>query len=773
MNEYSNDEKIKKALESEPVPEELSPESMRAMLDKKAPSKKRSKIKIGTRIAAGAAACAVISGTAVYVAGQGNFLNKHKVNEDSRIYTEEELTVEDPENGEPETPSSASSDITEETAQPGGAFMSGAESYEQIYTLFGEASERAVQNRDYNDYGIMTDGAVEESAMEDNAGGSYSFSTAADSEAGAAEGLGGGDDSSGYYETYDQEEGVREADIVKTDGKNIYYLTNHYDPNDDYSDHAIIRVAETDNGTFTDSKSIEVDSYINTPLGDDYNHNVYVSDMYLYNDMLIVIGTADSWGCITYQSEDNPERLLYEEKSETFVSFFTAGDELQYIDTYYQEGYFSNVRIAPDGYMYLLSNYSTSEYSEINSQEEISRYIPTCGVGGDIDYIEPSCILLPDEEFEDSEWLSYTVIGSLDLNEAGVVAPVQTKALAGYSGTLYCSADNMYTAYGWEDSEITRIAIGAGEITPAASCQIEGYVRNQFSMSEYNGYFRVAVTKDTYEEKYYSYSNDDNNYWWDVFGWVSDSDENGYYVKSFVSRDNRVYVFDLGLNMIGSISGFGENEEVKSVSFNGDMAYVVTYEQTDPLFAIDLSDPSEPAILDELTLPGYSTYMQQWDDGLLLGFGVIESDWEAGLYSGVKLVMFDNSDPTELQQLGEYVIRGYDYDDSTYYIYSSAQWERKALMIAPEKNLIGFPIEREFYTDTGWGREYSYLFFSYEDGEFIQRGGVTVQREDDDWYSDLDPDRALYIGDYLYIMSGDRFYAADIETFSITDEIGF
>ena len=772
MNEYSNDEKIKKALESEPVPEELSPESMKAMLDEKTPAKKRNKIKIGTRIAAGAAACAVISGTAVYVAGQGNFLNKHKVNEESRLYIEEELTDGEPESGKPETPSSASSDITEETAQPGGAFMSGAESYEQIYTLFGEASERAVQSRDYNDYGIMTDGAVEESAMEDNAGGSDSFSTAADSEAGAAEGLGGADEGS-YYETYDQEEGVREADIVKTDGEYIYYLTNQYEYYED-SSHALIRVAGADNGTFTSSGSIEVNEYIHTPFGDDYSYNVYVSEMYLYNDMLAVIGTINSWRYSYYDDEEYSYNI--EDNTETFVSFFTTGEQPQYIDTYYQEGYFSDVRIAPDGYMYLISSYSTAAYSEIDGQEEISRYIPTCGVGEDIVYIAPEDILLPEEEFEDSEWLSYTVIGSLDLNETGVAAPVQTKALAGYSGTIYCSADNMYTAYGWEDSEITRIAIGAGEIVPAASCEVEGRIHDQFSMSEYGGYFRVAVTKDTYEEKYYSYSNDDDDYWWDVFGWVSDSDENGYYVKSFVSRDNRVYVFDLDLNMVGSIEGFGENEEVKSVSFNDDMAYVVTYEQTDPLFAIDLSDPAAPAILDELTLPGYSTYMQQWDDGLLLGFGVIESDWEAGLYSGVKLVMFDNSDPSELEELGEYILRGLNDGESEFYVYSSAQWNRKALMIAPEKNLIGFPISEDIYSsDYTWSGKYSYLFFSYEDGEFVQRGEITVEQADgsDAWYADIDPDRALYIGDYVYVMSGSKFYAADIETLSITDEIEF
>ena len=333
-------------------------------------------------------------------------------------------------------------------------------------------------------------------------------------------------------------------------------------------------------------------------------------------------------------------------------------------------------------------------------------------------------------------------------------------------GSIYCSSDNLYTAYGWDDTDITRFSIGAGEITPVASCTIEGVVKDQFSMSEYNGYFRVAATKDTYK-KTYDYT-DDDIYWWDAFS--DSSDDSGYYTYKFISRENRVYVLDLDLNEVGSVKGFGEDENIKSVSFSGDMAYVVTYRQTDPLFSIDLSDPTSPVILDELELPGYSTYMQQWGDGQLLGFGVAD---ENGISNGVKLVMFDNSDPNELRQMGSVEILGSEDETSWISVYSEAQWERKALMIAPEKNLIAVPICRNEYnygSDSSYDRnEYYYVFFSYENGEFVQRGMI----EPDTDSSDTGFNRAIYIGDYVYVVVNNTITAADIETFTVTDSVTF
>lgn len=729
-----NVDKIKKALEKEPVPEELSPENVKKMLDEKAPAKKRSRIRVGTRIAAGAAACAVVGASAVCFGNQSGLLDKDR--KASRSEMTSGLNYK------------KDGDKTEKV----GSYMSGASDYSEIYTLFGESYKRVQKSNSNTVYGeaeIMEDSAAESAAPADTG---VSEATGASSDTGSGE----------FYETYDQEQDVLEADAVKTDGERIYHINNYYEPEEDglyYNDVVCyLEVADADNGTLTPSAKIDLSDIFGGYYTKYDNSSFNVDDMYLYNDMVVVIGSGYSY------SDDD-----YSECYTTCAAFFTAGDDPQLIDVYSQDGAYSDVRISPDGYLYLVSNYETASYTDIEDENMIAEYIPACGVNDDINYLAAGDIFLPEEGFVDSYNLSYTLIGSIDLNTSGAATPVQTKALAGYMGSIYCSSDNLYTAYGWDDTDITRFSIGAGEITPVASCTIEGVVKDQFSMSEYNGYFRVAATKDTYKEIYHEYDyTDDDIYWWDAFS--DSSDDSGYYTYKFISRENRVYVLDLDLNEVGSVKGFGEDENIKSVSFSGDMAYVVTYRQIDPLFSIDLSDPTSPVILDELELPGYSTYMQQWGDGQLLGFGVADDN---GISNGVKLVMFDNSDPNELRQMGSVEILGSEDETSWISVYSEAQWERKALMIAPEKNLIAVPICRNEYnygSDSSYDRnEYYYVFFSYENGEFVQRG--TIEPDTDS--SDTGFNRAIYIGDYVYVVVNNTITAADIETFTVTDSVTF
>ena len=257
-------------------------------------------------------------------------------------------------------------------------------------------------------------------------------------------------------------------------------------------------------------------------------------------------------------------------------------------------------------------------------------------------------------------------------------------------------------------------------------------------MSEYKGYFRAAVSRDR---------------------------QMGYYG---VPNDNAVYIFDMDMNKVSEIGGFGENETVKSASFSGDMAYVVTYRQTDPLYAIDLSDVNNPVILDEYKITGYSSYMQPWNDDLLLGFG-INAD-ENGTRTGLKLVMFDNSDPENLSECG---IMPIDYtdvskfsDEAVYgWIDSPAVNDRKALLISPEKNLIAVPfscyVENYRYNETDF---YGYSVYSYENGIFRSKGVI---------YSKSDVSRAIFIGDTMFVAGTNEMIAVDIITMAENDHIYF
>lgn len=730
----SNDELIRKALKSEPLPEQLSPDNMKKMLDEKAPAKKRKKIThTAARITAGAAACAIICGFGV-----------HYTEQRDQLYTDKATSIlaEDSETA-----------VEKVEIQP--SYMSGASKYDEIYSMLKvSAKNYSYTVQDYEtgitggfgtDDMLIMDGAApeneiifEENAMEPTNAPAQNINGT------VTQGGNKGDED--HYETYNQEEGVLEGDIARTDGRYIYYIPSAiYDEGNLY-----LNVAEAENGSFISGGRTD----ISADLGIDYSDSTYIQyenlNMFLYNDMVIITGSV----CTYSDMETEVSFCGLDSDICSFVTAYTAGSEPELIGSYFQDGGFIDVRISPDGYLYLITNYTSEEYANIDGAEDYKSYIPCRSWDGCAVLIEPEDILLPGEYTESSCFMNYTVIGGLDLNTSGELTEVGSKALAGYTGEVYCSESNLYTVCGYTYSEITRIALDAGTVTPAASGKVQGYIKDQFSMSEYNGYFRIATTAEVWEDAY------------------SDAgDESSAVVSHTLSHiENRVYVLDLDMNIVGQIGGLGIGETIKSVSFSGDIGYVVTYEQTDPLFSIDLSNPAEPVLMDEYKILGYSTYMQQWSDGLLLGFGA-NAD-ENGREDGVKLVMFDNSDPYNLDEKGIFIMDS-NYFHTGYYdswIYSEAMNERKALMIAPEKNLIGVPVWCENY-DGSTKTMGHYIFFSYEDGEFVQKGEIAAQGGNIKTGGMLN--RALYIGDYVYVLSEDRFISADIETITECDTIEF
>ncbi|MBP3762030.1 MAG: beta-propeller domain-containing protein [Ruminococcus sp.] len=885
MNE--NDKKVKEYLEKENIPDEISPDNIRKMLDEKAPQTKRNNISVAGRIAAIAAACVVIVGGTVHVAGQKNLFNKKQNTPD---------TIESFDNHSENSSVTASVNGTENTTSKTikaeevieAPYMAGAESYKQVYTMLKKSAEK--YNKKYGSdrvYGPKTDSDIyyddiaeeaEESvadyAMQDNSDDVVYNSAAADKAVGAVpqtsgiqssaemdtgagdfsenNGLNGefiaapenpdeepatveepsenpteeiteepteeiteepteeiteepteeiteesaetteitavstdistgvtttavttattstdvkGEDD--FSDTYSQEENVREADIVKTDGKNIYYVYNDYNYGDYLSsyrqDTPTMNIVTVDNGKFINPHTLDLTPDMSR-YGDDYSHSAGINNMYIYDDMLIVIGTVWTQYDRNYYYADGSGNSLDDSvwfggTEECFVSFYTQDAEPKLIGTYFQNGYFNDVRISPDGYMYLVSNYFSADFDSIKNEEYTERYIPSCGTDDDVECIPPEDILLP-KKFDEMNSISYTVIGGIDLTSPATFVPVDTKALAGYSGQFYMSENNIYTAIDdysndISSTEITRISVNQGNITPQASGAVTGYIKDQFSMSEYDGYFRVATTRrGTYKE---------GGIIRDIIG----TSEYEYL------NDNCVYVLDMDMNLVGYIDGLGENETIKSVNYNGNIAYVVTYRQTDPLYAIDLSDPANPTVMDEYKILGYSNYMQNWTDGFLFGFGA-DAD-ENGVETGVKLVMFDNSDPYDIKEVGYYGIN----NDGETYLYSDAMWDRKALLIAPEKNIIGVPIHeyRYYYYDDVEDAEYEedymdgeiskYMFFSYGDGEFNLIGELKMA------VGQNNLNRAIYIGKYVYALSDHTFISADIETLKETDRVEF
>ena len=271
--------------------------------------------------------------------------------------------------------------------------------------------------------------------------------------------------------------------------------------------------------------------------------------------------------------------------------------------------------------------------------------------------------------------LGISWIASIDMRGAGL--PMGTAGVVSNGETVYASTNNIYvTTQSWDyyndtakqsgsnsqaptppPTLVHEFALGSdGSATYVASGQFDGRLLNQFSMSELNGDLRVAVTVDDYTGK-----------------GVSES-----FVKVLRPIGSE-------LTEVGSVGGLGLTEQIQAVRFLGSQAYVVTFRQTDPLYVIDLSDPTAPKAVGELKIPGFSAYLHPVGDGLLLGVG--QSATDSGSVLGTQLSLFDVSDPANPQQIAVLPIGGH----------SDAEWDHRAFLYWPADGTIVLP------TSPGWG----------------------------------------------------------------------
>ena len=242
-----------------------------------------------------------------------------------------------------------------------------------------------------------------------------------------------------------------------------------------------------------------------------------------------------------------------------------------------------------------------------------------------------------------------------------------TSVMAG-STTVYASSNNLYVAQSsnaWWDgisaidrvTNIHRFALNGANTEYAGSGQVDGYMHNQFSMSEYKGMLRVATT----------YS----DWWW---GTPTDDERSG----------NNVFVLDIEqhqMNQIGAITGLAPGEQIYATRFQGERAFMVTFVQVDPLFTIDLSQPTVPVAKGELKIPGYSSYLHPIGEDHILGVGV-DGDWDGGI-SGVAVSLFDVSDFSDPQQQDKLTMEC----DSTW---SEALWNHHAILV--HNDTVALPV---------------------------------------------------------------------------------
>jgi uncharacterized secreted protein with C-terminal beta-propeller domain len=188
-----------------------------------------------------------------------------------------------------------------------------------------------------------------------------------------------------------------------------------------------------------------------------------------------------------------------------------------------------------------------------------------------------------------------------------------------------------------------------------ASGRVAGHLLSQFSMSEHEGVLRVATTRSRTEGP-------------------DSASESG--VVTLAERDG-------ALVQLGQVGGLGRGEQIRGVRFLGEVGYVVTFRQIDPLYTIDLSRPAAPRVAGELKIPGYSAYLHPVGKDLLLGVG--QDATPDGRLLGTQVSLFDVSDPARPARLHQRTLGSAAS--------SAAEWDHHAFLWWAPAKLAVVPLE--------------------------------------------------------------------------------
>ena len=492
-------------------------------------------------------------------------------------------------------------------------------------------------------------------------------------------------DSFDSAETYVQEKGVDEADIIKTNGRDIYYLNQSFDEENGI-DKRTINVIETKKGKSTVANTIELDDV-----------NSVIEDMFVSDDKLVV-------NCTSFSGSTVEEKIAgADSATKAIVYDISDVENPTEINSFEQSGYYTSSRLVGNTF-YIVSSYS------INSSK---NYVPlTCSGEGDSEKLNAKDIYYA----KNGVGTDYIVVTALDVNTCETIGT--TKAVLGCGGEVYGNKDYLYV-YGSDysgkepNTTIAKISLKDG-VEFCDYVKIKGRVNSQYSFSEKDKNLCVFTTENV--------NGKDNNY---------------------------LYVLDANLKQIYKSPAFATGESIKAVKYIDDYAYVITYEQTDPLFVINLSNVKKPQFMGNVEIDGFSSMLVNVGNNQLLGVGYntyYDKEKDIEVNDGLKFVLFDVSDP-----MGPKVL-----DEKVYVALSSeAQYNPKALVQNKEKGYYAVPIINDKYTQKGA------IVVSVKDGKIVEKEKYTTDLNDN-MYSGMNT-RVTYVDDYYYVIDN----TLDVKSFEL------
>lgn len=519
-----------------------------------------------------------------------------------------------------------------------------------------------------------------------------------------------------FSKTNIQVEGVDEPDTVKTDGKYIYLISENKV--------FIIEAYPPENSTVL-SKIVFNDSNPSNIFVNGNNLLIFSSSFsYLYTEEKAVGYETPSCEIKIYNITDRKNPQLT--------------SEIKLNGNYFDSRMIGN-------YVYVIATeYPYTIYRAFDKNETMN--IPTTIENNFSIEVPPSSIYYIDMP-ERVEVIAHIV--AIDIKKGEIEN--QKMFLLGGAGEMYVSRDNIYIAYtkyehaneeifiegGYEKTLIYKISVNGKNISYLAQGEVPGRILNQFSMDEYNKFFRIATTSGSV--------------------WRGDS-------------TNSIYILNENLSWVSSIQNIAVGERIYSARFVGEKAYLVTFKKVDPFFTIDLSDPYNPKILGKLKIPGYSNYLHPYDENHIIGIGkeTVEASIEEkqsrnidfAWYQGIKISLFDITDFENPKEISKVIIgdRGTD---------SPVLYDHKALLFDKEKGIFVIPVrvceisdeikEKYNYTGNIYGEfvfQGAYVYnISIEKG-FEFKGRITHMNSTVEyWNSYYYIKRSLYIENSLYTIS--------------------
>jgi inhibitor of cysteine peptidase len=492
-----------------------------------------------------------------------------------------------------------------------------------------------------------------------------------------------------YSTTNIQVAGVDEADIVKTDGERIYLVSGN--------NVSILKAYPPE----------EAEVLSKITFNDTYPVGIFVS-----GDRLAVLGckyTFPSGGYYRYFCVD----------VKTFVNVYDISNEANptLLRNFTMSGSYFNSRMIGEYVYFVVSQpayviYDTVILPKIYSSDEIKEISAS-----EIHYSNAS-----------DNYYMYTTVVALNMQNTEE-EPAHMTIMLGGTSSMYVSLNNIYITFPEPDGQtsVYRIRIENSTISSEAHGKVPGRELNQFSMDEYNNYFRIATTT-----------------------WINGNTQNNVYILD---------TLDVNLSIVGSLTNIAPGEAIDSARFIGNRCYLATsVVQKDPFFVIDVENASDPKILGYLKIPGFTRYLHPYDKNHMIGIGKDENN-------NVKISLFDVSNVSAPIEKSKYTVKG-TWSDTL------VLTEHKAFLFDKSKELLAIPV----LISSGWDKfspwQGAYVFsINLSDG-LVLRGNVT-HREDyvNGWESSFWVKRAVYIENVLYTISDKKIEMNSLEDLAPIEEI--